>query len=327
MRTFYIPGVDTPQALNDVMNAYRGTNLFRLDIARLQHDVGALPWVSRVEIEKKLPATLHVNVVERNGTPLLIKDIASVSIDKMPRQGIIAQDKDDEIVSGIVLMRKGENPSDVLAAIKEKVATLNRSVLPKGVEIAPYYDRTQLIETTLHTVFKNLLEGALLVTIVLFIFLGQLRAAGIVAVIPWIYNMLKKHPQCTFMIHRETRTEEDKQEIETCGFDDPFDMDERDPMKTGAIDSSIWEIETLQSHYHPNVATLAKVVSEQFTKQSYNMEDFLDHSYATLIDTELRKGMKRAPVVEFQIPKRIFTEFETNLNELGILMTKVMEAS
>ena len=104
-------------------------------------------------------------------------------------------------------------------------------------------------------------------------------------------------------------------------------MDERDPMKTGAIDSSIWEIETLQSHYHPNVATLAKVVSEQFTKQSYNMEDFLDHSYATLIDTELRKGMKRAPVVEFQIPKRIFTEFETNLNELGILMTKVMEAS
>ena len=151
--------------------------------------------------------------------------------------------------------------------------------------------------------------------------------AGIVTVIPWIYNMFKMHPQCTFMMHREMRTEEDKQETETNGFGDPFDMDETDPMKTCAIDSSIWEIETLQSHYHPNVATLAKIVSEQFTKQSYNMEDFLDHSYATLIDVELRKDLKRAPVVEYQIPKRIFTESETNLNELGILMTKVMETS
>lgn len=151
--------------------------------------------------------------------------------------------------------------------------------------------------------------------------------AGIVAVIPWIYNMFKKHPQCTFMIHRETRTEEDKQQIETRGFGDPFDMDEPDPMNTGAIDSSIWEIETLQSHYHPNVATLAKIISEQFTKQSYNMEDFLDHSYATLIDVELRKDMKKSPVVEFQIPKRIFTESETKLNELGILMTNVMKTS
>lgn len=139
--------------------------------------------------------------------------------------------------------------------------------------------------------------------------------------------MFKKHPQCTFMIHREMRTEEEKQEIDTYGFDDPFDMDESDPMKTCAIDSSIWEIETLQSHYHPNVATLAKIVSEQFTKQSYNMEDFLDHSYNTLIDSELRKDMKKAPVVEYQIPKRIFTESETKLNELGILMTKVMESS
>jgi U3 small nucleolar RNA-associated protein 19 len=151
--------------------------------------------------------------------------------------------------------------------------------------------------------------------------------AGIVAVVPWIYNMFKKHPQCTFMIHREMRTEEEKQEIDTYGFEDPFDMDEPDPMKTCAIDSSIWEIETLQSHYHPNVATLAKVVSEQFTKQSYNMEDFLDHSYNTLIDSELRKDMKKAPVVEYQIPKRIFIESETKLNELGILMTKVMESS
>jgi heavy metal efflux system protein len=94
----------------------------------------------------------------------------------------VGQDGDDEIVSGIVLMRKGENPSDVLAAVKQRVATLNGSILPPGVQLVPFYDRTWLIDTTLHTVFKNLLEGALLVTIVLSVFLGNLRAAGIVAI-------------------------------------------------------------------------------------------------------------------------------------------------
>src|SRR4029079_16625969 len=87
------------------------------------------------------------------------------------------------IVSGIVLMRKGENPSEVLTAVKSAVDAVNASALPKPARIVPFYDRTQLIETTLHTVFRNLLEGALLVTLVLFLFLGNIRAAGIVAVV------------------------------------------------------------------------------------------------------------------------------------------------
>ena len=122
-------------------------------------------------------------VAERNGTPLMIHDIAGVQVGAVPRQGIVGQDGDDEIVSGIVLMRKGENPSDVLAAVKERVAALNTSILPKPVQIVPFYDRTTLIDTTLHTVFRNLLEGAMLVTVVLFLFLGNIRAAGIVAVV------------------------------------------------------------------------------------------------------------------------------------------------
>src|SRR4029453_9572898 len=80
-------------------------------------------------------------------------------------------------------MRKGENPSLVLAAVKERIAALNGSILPKPVQIVSFYDRSTLINTTLTTVFKNLLEGALLVTVVLYLFLGNLRAAGIVAVI------------------------------------------------------------------------------------------------------------------------------------------------
>lgn len=150
--------------------------------------------------------------------------------------------------------------------------------------------------------------------------------ASIVVVVPWIYNMFKKHPQCTFMVHRVPQTVEEKQDIEERGFDDPFDMDEPDPMKTNAIDSSIWEIETLQSHYHPNVGTLAKIISDQFTKQSYNMEDFLDHSYTTLLDAELEKGLKKAPIVEYQIPKRIYTAEDDGLNDLGRLLTNVMNA-
>src|SRR5215510_13363725 len=124
----------------------------------------------------------NIVLSERDGTPVLIKHIADVQVSAVPRQGIVGQDNDDEVVSGIVLMRKGENPSEVLTALKERVNILNTSILPKGVQITPFYDRTWLIATTLTTVFKNLVEGALLVTVVLYLFLGHLRAAGIVAV-------------------------------------------------------------------------------------------------------------------------------------------------
>jgi cobalt-zinc-cadmium resistance protein CzcA len=122
-------------------------------------------------------------VAEHSGTPLLVRDIASVVTSAVPRQGIVGQDGDDEIVSGIVLMRKGENPSEVLTAVKAAVAAINENGLPRPATIVAFYDRTQLISTTLSTVFRNLLEGALLVAVVLYLFLGNLRAAGIVAVV------------------------------------------------------------------------------------------------------------------------------------------------
>jgi len=95
----------------------------------------------------------NIVVASHAGTPVLVKDLADVTIGAVPRQGIVGQDDNDDIVSGIVLMRKGENPSQVLTAVKARVALLNRSILPKGVQIIPYYDRTWLIETTLKTVF------------------------------------------------------------------------------------------------------------------------------------------------------------------------------
>ena len=122
-------------------------------------------------------------ITAHNGTPVLVKDIADVTLGNLPVEGITGQDDADDVVSGIVLMRKGENPSRVLTALKARIALLNNSILPKGVKVVPYYDRTWLIDTTLHTVFKNLAEGAMLVTFVLLLFLGNFRAAAIVAFI------------------------------------------------------------------------------------------------------------------------------------------------
>ncbi|MBS1188346.1 MAG: Heavy metal efflux pump CzcA [Rhodocyclaceae bacterium] len=131
----------------------------------------------------------QVVVAESKGAPILVRDVAEVAESRVPEQGIVGfkdQNGDQEdVVSGIVLLRKDENPSMALDALKAKVDALNTSVLPQGVQIVPFYDRSWLISKTLKTVFTNLLEGALLVTLVLYLFLADLRAAGIVAsVIP-----------------------------------------------------------------------------------------------------------------------------------------------
>ena len=127
----------------------------------------------------------RIVVSARSGTPILIRDIATVNIGAVPRLGIVGQDKDDDVVTGIVIMRKGENPSVVLKGVKEKIATLNAKGLPKGVQIVPYYDRTWLMGKTLTTVFGNLVEGALLVALVLYLFLSNIRASlAVVVIIP-----------------------------------------------------------------------------------------------------------------------------------------------
>ena len=124
-------------------------------------------------------------VTARNGTPILIRDIAQIKIGAIPRLGVVGQDEDDDVVTGIVIMRKGENPSVVLKGVKDKIAELNAKGMPKGVQIVPFYDRTWLMGKTLTTVFKNLVEGALLVSLVLYLFLSNMRASlAVVLVIP-----------------------------------------------------------------------------------------------------------------------------------------------
>ena len=124
----------------------------------------------------------NVVITARRGVPLYVRDIGHVEIGPAPRTGIFGLRGDSDRVEGIVLMRRGENPSDVLRSIKEAVRDLNTRLAPDDVHIEPIYDRTDLVENTLHTVSRTLLEGFVIVVLVLFAFLGSLRAALLTAV-------------------------------------------------------------------------------------------------------------------------------------------------
>ena len=123
----------------------------------------------------------NVVVTAQRGTPVRIQDVATVGIGHGIRFGVLGRDHDDDVVQGIVLMRKGENPDAVIAAVKTKIAELQRRVLPPGVALQPYYSRDRLIATTVQTVLRNLLEGAALVMVLLTLFLYNVRAAFLVA--------------------------------------------------------------------------------------------------------------------------------------------------
>ncbi len=124
-----------------------------------------------------------VRVATNEGTPVFLRDVATVEEGWAPRQGVVSRGTGYDTVEGIVLMRRGENPSAVLERLRAAVAQVSDRLADEDVTIDPFYDRTDLVGTTLHTVGHNLLEGGLLVTLVLFVFLLDLRAALIVAVL------------------------------------------------------------------------------------------------------------------------------------------------
>ena len=126
----------------------------------------------------------NVVVKNRNGSPVLVRDVATVNEGIAMRYGASTKDGKGEIVSGLALMLKGENSSAVVERVKEKMVQINKS-LPEGVVAEAFIDRGKLVDNVIGTVTKNLLEGALIVLFVLILFLGNLRAGLIVAsVIP-----------------------------------------------------------------------------------------------------------------------------------------------
>src|SRR5215510_2309683 len=116
-----------------------------------------------------------------NGTPVTIGDVSRITLSHMPRLGTVGYNANTDVAEGFVLMRRGENPSVVLEGVHEKVKELNETILPKGMQIAVFYDRTTLVEHTLSTVHHNLLFGAFLVVAVVWLFLRSFKCSLIVA--------------------------------------------------------------------------------------------------------------------------------------------------
>src|SRR6201999_419592 len=117
-----------------------------------------------------------------NGNPVLVKDVGRVQIGIAPRLGEFGYEKQNDAVEGVILMRTGEKAQDVLKRVEAKTADLNEHILPKDVKVVPFYDRSDLIALTTHTVADNLVRGIVLVVIVLIFFLYDIRSGLIVAI-------------------------------------------------------------------------------------------------------------------------------------------------
>jgi heavy metal efflux system protein len=125
----------------------------------------------------------NIVLSQENGVPVLVKDVGKVSVGYRPRLGILGRDQQDDVVGAIVVMRRTEKTADMIPKVKAEIDKLNRDgSLPPGVKVLPFYDRSSLISLTTHTVLHNLIFGCLLVFLIQWIFLGNLRSAIIVGI-------------------------------------------------------------------------------------------------------------------------------------------------
>ncbi len=166
-------------SLNDVVDAIQTNNesaggsvLSRGSMSFVIRGRGALQDVSEIG---------NIFIKSLGGTPIYVRDVADVEVDAKIPAGILSKDSKDQSIEGIVLMRRGENTSDTLSSVKAIIADLNAVDLPEGVNVVPFYDRSMLVDNTLHTVGHSVLLGISLVTAVLLFFLGRPSMAFLVA--------------------------------------------------------------------------------------------------------------------------------------------------
>ncbi|WGS25180.1 CusA/CzcA family heavy metal efflux RND transporter [Bradyrhizobium sp. ISRA464] len=174
-------GLTLPQVLQAVSNA-------NINVGGNTVNIGTQSAVVRgVGLIRSIDDLSNTMISQSGGNPVLVRDIGTVTIGEKPRLGIAGIDNDDDIVQGIVLMRRGEQSSPTIARVEQLVNQINNSsILPPGVKIERIYDRKDLIELTTHTVLHNMVVGILLIVLLQWIFLGDLRSALIVgATIPF----------------------------------------------------------------------------------------------------------------------------------------------
>jgi cobalt-zinc-cadmium resistance protein CzcA len=144
---------------------------------------GETEFVVRSRGYLQTPADIErVVIAAHEGTPVLVRNVARVVEGYTPRRGAVARGEAVDSVEGTILLRRGENPREVLVNVHKAVERINRDVLPKGMRIVPFYDRTQLVDTTLNTVSHNMVEGATLVALVLWLFLRAVSGSFVVAI-------------------------------------------------------------------------------------------------------------------------------------------------
>src|ERR1700761_4855346 len=174
-------GLTLPQLLQAVSNS-------NINVGGNTVNIGQQSAVVRgVGLIRSIDALASTMIASPNGTPVLVKDVAAVSVGYQPRLGIAGENDADDIVQGIVLMRRGEQSSPTIARVEELVDRINNStILPPGVHIERIYDRKDLIQTTTKTVLENMVFGIILIVLLQWVFLGDLRSAMIVgATIPF----------------------------------------------------------------------------------------------------------------------------------------------
>jgi heavy metal efflux system protein len=174
-------GLTLPQLLQAISNS-------NINVGGNTVNIGPQAAVVRgVGLIRSIDALASTMIAAPNGTPVLVRDVAEVTVGYQPRLGIAGENDDDDIVQGIVLMRRGEQSSPTIARVEELVERINHStILPPGVHIQRIYDRKDLIETTTKTVLENMVFGIVLIVLLQWIFLGDLRSALIVgATIPF----------------------------------------------------------------------------------------------------------------------------------------------
>src|SRR6201993_5294950 len=174
-------GLTLPQLLQAVSNA-------NVNVGGNTINIGSQAAVVRgVGLIRSIDSLANTMVSSNNGTAVLVKDVANVEVGEQPRLGIAGENQDDDIVQGIVLMRRGEQSSPTITRVEQLVASINNSsILPPGVRIERNYDRKDLIDITTPTVLHNMVAGILLIVLLQWIFLGDLRSALIVgATIPF----------------------------------------------------------------------------------------------------------------------------------------------
>ena len=173
--------VTLTQLTQAITNSNQNVGGQRLFMGEQSYDVRGIGLLgSRTEAVHDIE---HVVVSEVKGTPVRVKDIADVDVGNAPRLGIVGFNEDPDVVQGIVLMRYGGETPSTLEGIYKRVAHIRDShVLPPGMDIVPYYDRGNLVKLTTRTVMENLIVGMVLVSVVLLLFLGHVRAAIITAI-------------------------------------------------------------------------------------------------------------------------------------------------